>query len=102
VEAMNADGEMYGYENFTDAILRHQKCEPRDMVDNLLKEIAEFTQGAPQSDDITVLVLQHQKVGSLEIEPEEELLPLATAALTASVAVASNDNPDDDDNINWI
>jgi serine phosphatase RsbU (regulator of sigma subunit) len=105
VEAMNADGEMYGYDNFADAILRYKDYEPREMVDALLKEIADFTQAAPQSDDITVLVLQHQKISSYREEEEDELVPVAplvvaTAAPTASaVALIAED---DEDNLNWI
>jgi serine phosphatase RsbU (regulator of sigma subunit) len=106
IEAMNADGEMYGYETFTDAIMRYKDCEPREMVDNLLREIAEFTQGAPQSDDITVLVLQHQRVGNYYEDEEEETQPLETVAVGAPVAVgtATLDPLDamEEDDLNWI
>jgi len=71
VEAMDANGEMYGFENFRDAIMRYQNLEPRDMLDVLFKEISDFTQGAAQSDDITVLILQYARVESEEISPED-------------------------------
>lgn len=97
VEAMNDEGEMYGFDNFSDAIMRFKDLDPRPMVDAILREIAEFTQNAPQSDDITVLVLQHQKIeGGLDPEIPTEL-PLVTAAVSATQS-----SSDDDDGFNWI
>jgi sigma-B regulation protein RsbU (phosphoserine phosphatase) len=71
IEAMDSNGEMYGFENFRDAVLRYQNLESRDFLDEIFKEISDFTQGAPQSDDITVLILQYARVESEEISPED-------------------------------
>lgn len=59
-EAMDQEGNLFTFERFRTAIENHQELNADDMVGALLEDIAAFTQGAAQSDDITVLVLQFQ------------------------------------------
>ena len=59
-EAMDREGNLFTFERFRTCIENHQHLKADDMVAALLEDIATFTQGAPQSDDITVLVLQFQ------------------------------------------
>ncbi len=57
-EAMNPDREQYGEERFLDAIRRYGHLPVGDFVRSLQDEILDFTQGHPQNDDITLLVIQ--------------------------------------------
>jgi phosphoserine phosphatase RsbU/P len=57
-EAMNLQGEDYGDERL-EAFLRSLKhTSARDIVDALRAELASYTAGAPQSDDITIVVFR--------------------------------------------
>jgi hypothetical protein len=103
VEAMNTTGEMWGFDNFRETICRYQQLKPQEMIDNIFHEISIFTQGAAQSDDITILILQHQCVGS-NIEANDPEVNSMFATVTAY-----GGNEDDktlegfkEDNINWI
>lgn len=58
-EAMDRDGNLFTFERFKELIQKHRHLEAGDLVATLMAEIAAFTVGAPQSDDITVLVLQY-------------------------------------------
>lgn len=58
-EAMDREGNLYTFERFKDAVQANRQLNPQEMVDKVLAEISRFTQGAPQSDDITILVLQY-------------------------------------------
>jgi serine phosphatase RsbU (regulator of sigma subunit) len=65
-EAMDRDGNLFTFERFKEAVQLHRELDAGDMVAALLGEIASFTQGAAQSDDITILVLQyHPQTGKI-------------------------------------
>ncbi len=104
IEAMDSNGEMYGYENFRDAVLRYQNLESRDFLDEIFKEISDFTQGAPQSDDITVVILQNAMVESEDGKSEE--YGREVAAMFASVNAGSEEiavlEGFEEESVNWI
>lgn len=59
-EAMNKAGEPYNDDRFH-ADLRSKALLPaQDMVTNLIAEVDEYAAGAPQADDMTLLVLQRR------------------------------------------
>ena len=87
-EAMDTTGQLYAYERFRKSIEAHQHLEPMAMVDSLLADIAVFTEGANQSDDITVLVLNYH--------------PKVSEVTTPAVAVGKPSVEPEDDGINWI
>lgn len=60
-EAKSAQGEEYGEDRFYDAIRRHCQADLDVMRDNILSELAEFTRGAGQSDDITLILMHVEK-----------------------------------------
>ncbi len=107
VEAMNSEGEMYGFERMKDALIANQHLEPRLMVDNMMSEVANFTEGAPQSDDITVVVLHHhpQPSGlnetddSSEGDDNERQIELVPATVAAN---SGESKAEEDDGLNWI
>ena len=59
-EAQNAAGEFFGKKRLQEAVAAHS-AEPCQAVHDAIQEaVSAFTQGAEQSDDITVLVLEYR------------------------------------------
>ena len=58
-EALSADGEEYGEARIIATANRHPAATPSDMLEALFADVRVFTKGAPQSDDITALVLRY-------------------------------------------
>jgi sigma-B regulation protein RsbU (phosphoserine phosphatase) len=100
VEAMDTEDNLFTFERLKEAVQANQKLGAEDMVEKILEEISIFTQGAPQSDDITVLVLQyHPKPDEVICHPEE-LEPVGVQAengYSGSMEVEV-----DEDGANWI
>ena len=57
-EAMSASGDEYGEERIV-CSSRSATLEPRQLLEALFADVREFTRGAPQSDDITAMVLRY-------------------------------------------
>ncbi len=99
-EAMDCNGDLYTFERFKDAVAANKGLEPEEMVEQLLKEIADFTEGAPQSDDITLLVLSyHPQPADLDLPkidnlPEPVMVEAGGNRLTELMV--------DEDGVNWI
>jgi len=110
VEAMNSDGEIYGFERMKASLLLNQKLEPRLLVDKMMSEVAHFTEGAPQSDDITVVVLQHHlspaSIGQPAEPAESEPVEAETVVVGISIAnmpgTGKDSRDEEDDGLNWI
>ncbi|MBK1836620.1 PP2C family protein-serine/threonine phosphatase [Azospirillum sp. YIM B02556] len=66
-EAFNGEDVMYGDTRLVSAVGRQADASVRDGLDGVLADVARFTAGAPQSDDITCLVLRWR--GSTETSP---------------------------------
>jgi sigma-B regulation protein RsbU (phosphoserine phosphatase) len=58
-EAMSASGEEYGESRIVSCVERNPTMEPRQLLEALFADVREFTRGAPQSDDITAMVLRY-------------------------------------------
>jgi steroid delta-isomerase-like uncharacterized protein len=58
-EAMNAAGDQFGDERLFSCVGAAGHLEPNAVLENLFDEIARFTGGAPQSDDMTALVVRY-------------------------------------------
>jgi len=58
VEAMNYDGEIYGYERFENLLIQHAKESATQILESIYDDLNRWTKGAPQSDDITAIVLK--------------------------------------------
>ena len=59
-EAMNVAGEEFGRERLVDAIARGHGTKPEAVLERLLDAVRTFSRGAPQADDITVLILRYR------------------------------------------
>jgi serine phosphatase RsbU (regulator of sigma subunit) len=57
-EAMDRKGEEFGMERLTASLENHAIRRPEEVLKSVLDEVARFQQGAPQTDDLTMLVLQ--------------------------------------------
>jgi sigma-B regulation protein RsbU (phosphoserine phosphatase) len=58
-EAMAANGDEYGEERILAVADRQTSAAPYDLLQALFADVRAFTKGAPQSDDITALVLRY-------------------------------------------
>jgi sigma-B regulation protein RsbU (phosphoserine phosphatase) len=59
-EAMNVAGEEFGRERLADAIARGHGTKPEAVLERLVDAVRTFSRGAPQADDITVLILRYR------------------------------------------
>jgi sigma-B regulation protein RsbU (phosphoserine phosphatase) len=59
-EAMNPDEEEFGLENIKKIIEENRTADASSILDILLKAINEHTQGAPQMDDITLVLIKKE------------------------------------------
>lgn len=57
-EAMNPSRDLFGDERFLETIRRHAHLDAKAFVENMRNDIMGFTQGAPQSDDITFVAIK--------------------------------------------
>jgi len=58
-EAMSASGDEYGEGRIVTLVEQHKDMEPKQLLEALFADVREFARGAPQSDDITAMVLQY-------------------------------------------
>jgi serine phosphatase RsbU (regulator of sigma subunit)/pSer/pThr/pTyr-binding forkhead associated (FHA) protein len=58
-EAMSASGDEYGESRIVSVVEHHKNLEPRQLLEALFADVREFARGAPQSDDITAMVLRY-------------------------------------------
>jgi sigma-B regulation protein RsbU (phosphoserine phosphatase) len=59
-EAVNTAGEMYGEERLAEQLVRVGRESARDIDNAMMEDIARFSRGAGQADDITVLTMRVQ------------------------------------------
>jgi sigma-B regulation protein RsbU (phosphoserine phosphatase) len=60
-EAMNIQGELFGTERLEAVIKQNSNASSEELVEHIIREVQEFTSGAPQSDDITLLILHRSQ-----------------------------------------
>ena len=58
-EAMSLNAEEYEEERIVKCVEKHMALEPRRLLEALFADVRDFTRGAPQSDDITAMVLRY-------------------------------------------
>ncbi len=59
-EAMNPDRDQYGIERFLEFIKNHATLTPEEFAEKLDEDIKEFTKGAEQNDDITLVAIKEK------------------------------------------
>ena len=60
-EAMNGKREQYGEKRFVEAIKRYGKLTSKEFIESFDRELKEFTQGYPQNDDITIVIIKEKR-----------------------------------------
>jgi sigma-B regulation protein RsbU (phosphoserine phosphatase) len=68
-ETVNNDGSEFGEERLLDCILSHRTLAPDDLLNRVFAEVRDFCAGAPQSDDLTALVVRYSGRGGFDLEP---------------------------------
>lgn len=63
-EALSATEDEFGDDRLIEAVTRVQAGSVQDVVDALLEAVKAFTHGAPQNDDITVVVVRYRAPAS--------------------------------------
>lgn len=58
VDAMNADGEAYGFERLSASIRRHAHLAPRRLLDRLVEDMEAYCGRSNSDDDVTLVVVQ--------------------------------------------
>jgi sigma-B regulation protein RsbU (phosphoserine phosphatase) len=58
-EAMSATGEEYGEGRILAVVQQHASVEPQKLLEALFSDVRDFARGAPQSDDITAMILRY-------------------------------------------
>jgi serine phosphatase RsbU (regulator of sigma subunit) len=56
---MSAAGDEYGEERIIGVAEKNRSAAPADFLNAIFADVRAFTKGAPQSDDITALVLRY-------------------------------------------
>jgi sigma-B regulation protein RsbU (phosphoserine phosphatase) len=59
-EAMNVAEEMYGEERLYELLKSCPSCDVERLQQTVLDDVGTFTGGAPQSDDLTLLLVQRK------------------------------------------
>src|SRR6266850_7277074 len=94
-EAMNADRDQFGEGRLLSAIKRYGHMTSQEFADALNREIQEFTGGAPQNDDITLVAIKEKVPVEARLEEnrrelfrliEEDGMPVAEACAKLQVA----------------
>ncbi len=57
-EAANTSGQMYGKERLIDVVRRHRDKSANQLASTVVESVLDFCSGAPQTDDITLLVIK--------------------------------------------
>jgi sigma-B regulation protein RsbU (phosphoserine phosphatase) len=56
-EQQNTGGEMYGIDRFYEVIMDNIHRESQDLMNFIINDLKEFSNGAPQNDDTTLLIV---------------------------------------------
>ncbi len=79
-EAMNRQREQFGMKRFLQFIQNYSFLTPEDFVEKLNEEIMEFTQGAEQNDDVTLVAIKEKVMADdYLVQRRKKLLDLVEA-----------------------
>jgi len=59
-EYANPSGELFGEARVAEVLKQHRQDSPERLADELLRAVQAFAQGAPQDDDITIVLLKRE------------------------------------------
>lgn len=58
-EAMNKKNELYSEKRLEKELIQYKDSSPQEIINGIISSVEEFTKGAEQSDDITMLTLKY-------------------------------------------
>lgn len=58
VEVINKDNEQYGYDRLLSKIIMYSSLRPKDMIDEIMDDVKDFTNLESYRDDITIVVIK--------------------------------------------
>jgi serine phosphatase RsbU (regulator of sigma subunit) len=61
VEAMNKNEDMYGFERLNEVVKASSAEDAEDLMNDIIKDVSDFTGAAPQHDDLTIIVVSADK-----------------------------------------
>ncbi len=93
-EAMNPAGELFSEERLEDALRSFGGGNAIDEVNHILQTTRQFVNGAGQSDDITILVIQYLGKKELEYRLKNELDEIQTLAEAIKMFAETHNIPD--------
>ncbi|HAA05224.1 MAG TPA: serine/threonine protein phosphatase, partial [Syntrophobacteraceae bacterium] len=70
-EAMNVSAEMFSEDRLVDSVYRMRERSVKEICNGLMENIEDFSRGAPQADDITMLAIRYR--GGSEGRPEKSV-----------------------------
>ena len=62
----NQAGEMFGTDRLAEAVRRYSELEPEGIIAKLYRAVLSFSQGTPQKDDLTAVVIKRQYLPILQ------------------------------------
>ncbi|HHE54970.1 MAG TPA: HAMP domain-containing protein [Caldithrix abyssi] len=87
-EAMNRKRELFREERFLNTIRRNAHLSVAEFIKTINKELKEFTGGAPQNDDITVVAIREKMMPSeVIIKTQQELKKLIDSGMKVKHAL---------------
>jgi len=69
---MNGKREQYGEKRFVEFLRQNGRLPAREIIEKLDEDIKEFTQGYPQNDDITIVIIKEKKTGASMLKKVEK------------------------------
>ncbi|HMW37052.1 MAG TPA: SpoIIE family protein phosphatase, partial [bacterium] len=88
-EAMNHERDLYSEERFLETIRRHAHLDAKAFVENMRNDLNEFTQGAPQSDDITLVAIKENlAAGDVLFNLRKQLIDMVAEGMSVKEACA--------------
>jgi sigma-B regulation protein RsbU (phosphoserine phosphatase) len=61
VEAMNKNEDMYGFDRLNEVVKSSTAENAEDLMNDIIKDVSDFTGAAPQHDDLTIIVVSADK-----------------------------------------
>lgn len=58
-EALNEAGEEFSDDRLLACLAAHQSCTPQEILDSVMRDVRAFCGEAPQSDDVTIVMVRY-------------------------------------------
>ena len=62
VEAVDSAGRRFGEKSFEKIVFENQEKNPEQLIESIYDEVYTFSEGTPQQDDMTIMVIKNTEV----------------------------------------